>query len=143
MTNLRIVRHYRTTGRLLTGLLALGFASSACAWQSTPPPPIKPAKPVVISPRPDLRFQQVVQQQKARDQQQQSQLEQQLHNDVANNSRRPTATDAQVKQQRDQTTLERDQVQQQDLMNQYRQMQPLPRVVPKKLPPPDSQTGKR
>lgn len=146
MTKSRIARHHRTIGRVLPGLLALVFAGSAGAWQTTPSPPIKPVQPIVIQPSADLRFQQVVQQQKVRDQLQQSQVEQQLHRDVANNARRPTATDPKLQQQQDQAAqaqLERDRARQQDLLDHYRQTPVLPRVIPKDLPEPDQDIDNR
>lgn len=131
-------------GCLLTGLLAFVFAGSVCAWQSTPPT-IQPAQPIAIAPPPEVRFQQVVQQQKARDQLQQSLLEQQLHRDVSTNARRPTtaAAKAQQQAQAQQAPLERNPVRQQDLIDHYRQTPVLPRVVPKDLPPPGQDNSKR
>ncbi|MEP7186909.1 MAG: hypothetical protein ABI767_13840 [Rhodanobacter sp.] len=149
MTNSRIVRRRRTTNGFFVGLLVLAFAGSASAWQSTPPPPppppIKPAKPVLVLPPSNLRFQQVVQQQKVRDQLQQSQLEQQLHRGVASNARLPAATYPNLQQddQAEQAQLERDRARQQDLLDQYRQTPVLPRVVPKDLPKPDQDSGDR
>jgi hypothetical protein len=144
MTNSLTARHYRTIGRLLAGLLAIVLAGSACAWQATPPP-IKPAKPILIAPPPEVRFQQVVQQQKALDQLQQSQLEQQLHRDVSTNAQRPTSAAAKAQQhgQAEQAQLERDRARQQDLMDQYRLTPVLPRVVPKDLPAPDQDNSNR
>ncbi len=145
MTNSRIVRHRRSTYGLLAGLLVLVSVGSARAWQSTSPPPIKPARPVVILPASELRFQQVVQQQQVRDQLQQNQLEQQLHRGVANNARIPAATDPNLQQndQADQARLERDRARQQDLLDLYRKTPVLPRVVPKALPKPAPNSGDR
>lgn len=97
------------------------------AQQSPPPKAIKPAQPVVLSPPPDVRFRQAVQQQQARDRLQQSQLEQQLHHGVSANARRPVSADPKARQQQDRAR-------QQDLLNAYRQTPVLPRVVPKDLP---------
>lgn len=140
MTISRSVGNQRTSCALLIGLAGTVVFGSASAWQSTSPPP-QPVRPVVISPPPAIRFQQVVQQQQARDRLQQSQLEQQLHQGVSRNADRSSATDPKAQQRRDQAAqaqLERDRARQRDLLDHYRQAPVLPRVVPKDLPAPDA-----
>jgi len=114
------------TRALLTGALALAPLGAACAWQAATPPS-------------NLQYQQTVQQQQTRDQLQKSQLSQQLHQDVADNARRPTANNARAQQQLDaaeRAQRARDRANQQDLLDRDRAATALPRVVPKDLPAP-------
>jgi hypothetical protein len=86
-----------------------------------------------------LQFQQTAQQQQTRDQLQKSQLEQQLHQGVADNAKRPTASDPRSQQQlndADRVQRDRDRANQQDLLDRERDAPALPRVVPKDLPAP-------
>jgi ABC-type sugar transport system substrate-binding protein len=140
MTVSRAISNPRTTSTLLLGLAGVALLGPAVAQQATPPL-ARQAAPVVVVPLPDFGFRQAVQQQQARDQLQQSQLEQQLRQGVSKNASRPTAADPKVQQQLDQAAqaqLNRDHASQQNLLNQYHQTPELPRVVPKPLPPPDA-----
>lgn len=129
---------------LLIGLLALAPIGLACAWQATTPPANAPAPPaVIVLPSPSVQFQQTVQQQQVRDQLQKSQLEQQLHQDVSDNAKRPHAGDPQLQQQLDQANRarqDRERAHQQDVLDRY-QNAPLPRVVPTARPAPARSSG--
>lgn len=133
MTNTRLDRYSRTTRLLMAGLVALVPLGTAAAWQSTAQPVIRPVSPSV-------RFQQAAQQQKTRDDLQQSQLQQQLRNAVQDTAKRPSANDPRALEQLDkaqQAQRDRDRAAQQDLLDRQRDqqnVQPLPRVVPKALP---------
>lgn len=112
------------------GLLALALPGMAGAWQATPPPVIRPVPASV-------QYQQTMQQQQTRDQLQKSQLEQQLHQSVSDNAKRPSANDARVQRQldqADQAQRDRDRAYQQDLLDRERAAADLPRVVPQALP---------
>lgn len=118
---------------LLIGALALAPFGAACAWQSATQPASRAAQSS------SLQFQQSAQQQQTRDQLQKSQLEQQLHQGVADNARRPTASDPRSQQQlddADRAQRERERANQQDLLDRERDTSTLPRVVPKDLPAP-------
>ncbi len=133
MTITRIVMHYPMMRTLLTGALALAPLGVVCAWQSGTQPAIKPVQSS------SLQFQQNAQQQQTRDQLQKSQLEQQLHQGVADNAKRPTASDPRSQQQlndADRAQRDRDRANQQDLLDRERDTPALPRVVPKDLPAP-------
>ena len=87
MTISCFLRHTLAMHRWLLGIaVALLPFGNAFAWQSTRQPPV----PVVIAPPPAVQFQQTVQQQQVRDQLQKSQLQQQLHQGVTDNAKRPT-----------------------------------------------------
>lgn len=112
------------------------FFSAPLMAQQARQPANQPVTPVVVAAPPDYRFQQAVQQQKARDQVQQSQLEQQLHQGVSDNARRPVVVAPTLPQQPVQTPrLNGDSSSQQNLSNAYRQTPALPRVIPKPLQP--------
>jgi hypothetical protein len=118
---------------LLLGALALAPLGAACAWQSAKQPTSW------VAQSPSVQFQQTVQQQQTRDQLQKSQLQQQLHQGVADKAKRPTASDPRSQQQLDHAARaqsERDRAAQQDLLNRQRDASTLPRVVPKALPSP-------
>ncbi|WP_426689736.1 hypothetical protein [Rhodanobacter ginsengiterrae] len=130
MTKTRTVWHYPVKRLLLAGSFVLAPLGTAAAWQSTTQPAIRPVPPSV-------QFQQAAQQQKVRDDLQQSQLQQQLHNAVSETAKRPSANDTRSQDQLDkarQAQRERDRAAQQDLLDRERDAQPLPRVVPKALP---------
>ena len=120
--------------RWLPGIaVALLPFGSVCAWQSTRPPPT----PVLISPPPSVQFQQTVQQQQVRDQLQKSQLQQQLHQGVTDNAKRPGTRDTRSQQQFDQTDQaqrERYRANQQDLLDRQPDASTLPRVIPQSRP---------
>ena len=131
MTITRVVLHYRMMRILSTGILALAPLGVVCAWQSSTQPAIKPVQSS------SLQFQQAAQQQQTRDQLQKSQLEQELHQGVANNAKRPTASDPRSQQQlddADRAQRARDRANQQDLLDRQRDAPALPRVVPKDMP---------
>lgn len=133
MTITRVVFHNSMMYTLLIGALALAPLGVACAWQSNTQPAIKPVQSS------SLQFQQTAQQQQTRDQLQKSQLEQQLHQGVADNAKRPTASDPRSQQQlndADRVQRDRDRANQQDLLDRERDAPALPRVVPKELPAP-------
>lgn len=138
MTITRVVSHYPMMHMLLIGVLALTPLGVARAWQSNTQPAIQPVQSS------SLQFQQAAQQQQTRDQLQKSQLEQQLHQSVADNAKRPTASDPRTQQQLDEADRaqrERDRAYQQDLLNRERDSSTLPRVVPKDLPAPTHSGG--
>ena len=131
MTKTRTVWHNPLTRLLLTAAMAFVPLGTVAAWQSTTQPVIRPVPPSV-------QFQQQAQQQKARDDLQQSQQQQQLHQGVSDTAKRPAANDQRTQQQLDsaqQAQRERDRAAQQDLLNRAQDTQPLPRVVPKAMPP--------
>ncbi|MEO8777240.1 MAG: hypothetical protein ABI389_01055 [Rhodanobacter sp.] len=90
-----------------------------------------------MAPPPAAQFQQVVQQQQVRDQLQKSQLEQQLHQSVADNAKRPSANDPTMQRQldqADQAQRDRERAAQQDTVDRYRDQSALPRVIPQGAP---------
>jgi len=126
MSITRVVFHNSMMHTLLVGALALAPLGVACAWQSN-------------TQASSLQFQQAAQQQQTRDQLQKSQLEQQLHQGVADNAKRPTANNPRSQQQIDdaeRAQRARDHADQQDLLDRQRDAPLLPRVVPKDLPAP-------
>ncbi|HWU74885.1 MAG TPA: hypothetical protein VN043_00135 [Rhodanobacter sp.] len=84
---------------LLVVVLVFAPLASASAWQAQPP---RASRPTLIAPPPGVQFQQTVQQQQTRDQLQNSQLQQQLHQHVADTAKRPSANNPQLQQQLDQ-----------------------------------------
>jgi len=128
------LRHTLAMHRWLLGIaVALLPLGNAFAWQSARQPPV----PVVIAPPPAVQFQQTVQQQQVRDQLQKSQLQQQLHQGVTDNAKRPTTRDTRSQQQLDQADLaqrQRDRANQQDLLDRQRDASTLPRVIPQGRP---------
>ncbi len=137
MTITRFALPHSMMRALLLGALALAPLGTACAWQSA-------RQPTSWAPSPSVQFQQTAQQQQTRDQLQKSQLQQQLHQGVADNAKRPTASDPRNQQQLDQAARaqgERDHAAQQDLLNRQRDASTLPRVVPKDLPSPSRSGG--
>lgn len=127
----RLVLLHHTFRSLLIGALALAPVGFASAWQSS-------ARPQVVAPPPNAPFQQAARQQQLSDQLQTSQLEQQLHQSVADQAKRPGANDPALQrqlEQADQAQRDRDQPAQQDLVNRYRnQAASLPRVIPRDAP---------
>jgi hypothetical protein len=125
----------------LTGIAAVLLPfGSACAWQSAPRRPT----PVLISPPPAVQFQQTVQQQQVRDQLQKSQLQQQLHQGVTDNAKRPSTRDPRSQRQLDQADRaqrQRDRANQQDLLDRERDASRLPRVIPQSRPAPAHSGG--
>jgi hypothetical protein len=127
MTITRIASHLPGMHALLIGVLALAPLGVAGAWQSNSQP---------LSSR---QFQQNAQQQQTRDQLQKSQLEQQLHQGVVDNAKRPTANNPSIQRQldaADRAQRQRDRAAQQDLLDRERDAPRLPRVVPKDSPAP-------
>ncbi|MFI4959761.1 MAG: hypothetical protein ACHP7C_11480 [Lysobacterales bacterium] len=124
MTITRVVLHYSKMRALLTGVLALAPLGVACAWQST-------------TQSSSAQFQQTTQQQQTRDQLQKSQLEQQLHQGVSDNAKRPLANNPEAQQQIDQADRaqqDRDRANQQALLDRQQNNAELPRVVPQSFP---------
>lgn len=122
---------------IVVALLPFG---NAFAWQSTPRPPV----PVVIAPPPAVQFQQTVQQQQVRDHLQKSQLQQQLHQGVTDNARRPNTRDTRSQQELDQADRaqrQRDRANQHDLLDRQRDASTLPRVIPQSRPAEASSGG--
>lgn len=70
--------------------------AASAAGSSLAPQTIRPVS------SPSVQFRQTVQAQQARDQLQKSQLQQQLHQDVTDNARRPGTNDQRARQQQDQ-----------------------------------------
>jgi DNA gyrase/topoisomerase IV subunit B len=137
MTITRDVQHYPVMRKLLlcTAIVSIPFGS-ACAWQSGTTPSQRPTT-VVIAPPPSVQYQQTVQQQQTRDQLQKSQLEQQLHQGVSDNAKRPSANDPRSQQQldqADQAQQDRDRASQQALLERQQHATELPRVIPRSLP---------
>ena len=130
----RILSSRRMIQPFLIGVLAFAPLGFAYAWQSN----VQPAtRPQYIAPPPNVQFQQVVQQQQVRDQLQKSQLEQQLHQSVSDNAKRPNANDPHMLQQldqADQARRDRDRAAQQDAVDRYRDQATLPRVIPQSTP---------
>ena len=131
----RIVLFHRTLRSLLIGAVVLTPVGFAAAWQSTTPPSTQSP---VVQPSPDAQFQQAARQQQVSDQLQKSQLEQQLHQSVADQARRPGAKDPALQRQlnqADQAQRDRDRAAQQDRVERYRnQAAALPRVIPQDAP---------
>lgn len=135
MTVTRTLHGHPIRHTLLVGLLALLPLAGAVAWQSAPQPVIKPV-PVLIAPAPGASFQQTVQQQ-VRDELQKSQLQQQLHQSVSDNAKRPGAKHPHLQRQLDQADraqADRDRADQQARLERYRNRAALPRVIPQGLP---------
>lgn len=144
MTWLRTRLNARTRWLVGIGLaLSLGLASAAPQQspqrRATPPIP-KAAPPLRIAPvppRPNLQFQQAVQQQQLRKELQQSQVQGQLQQSVSNVARQPYANNPAVGQQFDQADRARqdlDRARQQSLIDRYWGM-PLPPPRPGKPAP--------
>jgi hypothetical protein len=136
MTIKRKLHRNSIPSMLLTVALALLPVSGACAWQSAPQPVIKPV-PVVVAPAPGVQFQQTVQQQQVRDELQKSQLEQQLHQSVSDNAKRPGANHRRLQRQlgaADRAQADRERAAQQARLDRYRNQAALPRVIPQSLP---------
>lgn len=134
MTISRLARHV-PAGLLVA--LVLGLPGIAAAWQSDTRPLIRPAPPGV-------QFQQAAQQQEARDQLQQGLLEQQLHQGVSDNAKRPSAGNPRQQrqlEQADQAQRDRDRARLQDLLDRERDAPTPPRVVPQTSPVPKQDGG--
>lgn len=125
---------------LLIGALTLAPVGFAGAWQSVAPPPPPPPRLVVpiVVPPPDLQFRQAVQQQQVTDQLQKSRLQQQLHQSVSDQAKRPGAKEASLQRQlnqADQARRDRDRAAQQDIVDRNRdRAASLPRVIPQGQP---------
>lgn len=118
MTITRAIPHVPAlTALVLAGVLLWTPFSTANAWQ---PQATYEPRPAVSAPPPGVQFQQVVQQQQTRDQLQKSQLQQQLHQNVADMAKRPGANDPQLQQQLNQA--DRDQ-RNRDSASQHAQLQ--------------------
>ncbi len=131
-----VCRHFFLAIALV--LLPIGMAS---AWQAAPPPPppIKPVQPVLIATPPSVLYRQTVQQQQVRDQLQKGQLQQQLHQDVSDRAKLPTAGNAAMQQQleqADRAQRDRERANQQAVLDRYPVAPVLPRVVPQARPEP-------
>ncbi|MEO6801195.1 MAG: hypothetical protein ABI178_14750 [Rhodanobacter sp.] len=126
---------FRMLQPLLISVLVLAPGGLAWAWQSVAPPP---ARPRLVVPPPDAQFQQAARQQQVTTQLQKSQLEQQLHQSVADQAKLPGASDPALQRQldqADQAQRDRDRAAQQDLVDRYRnQAATLPRVIPQDAP---------
>lgn len=124
MTVACVVQHVPVTRTLLlSGILALVPFGAVCAAQS--------GSAVAA------QFQQTVQQQQARDQLQKSQQQQQLHQEVSDNAKRPLANNPQAQQQIDQADRaqhDRDRANQRALLDRLQNAAELPRVVPQPAP---------
>lgn len=110
MTITRVVSHSFEIRALLIGVLALAPFGAACAWQSA-------------TQSSGQQFQQAAQQQQTRDQLQKSQMEQQLHQSVSDNAKRPTAGNPRTQQQlddADRAQRDRDRANLQDLIDRER-----------------------
>lgn len=138
MTITRLAKHFPLLRTLLVGVLTLVPLGAACAWQQSN------TQPVIRPVPPSVRFQQEAQQQQVRDELQKSQLQQQLHQSVSDNAKRPAANDARALRQldqADQAQRDRDRAHQQDLLDRERAAADLPRVVPQALPAPKQNGG--
>ncbi|MEO6926380.1 MAG: hypothetical protein ABI129_06885, partial [Rhodanobacter sp.] len=86
----------------------------------------------------NTQFQQAARQQQVIDQLQKSQLQQQLHQSVADNAKRPNADNPQMLRQldhADRAQRDRDRAAQQDVVDRYRdRAASLPRVIPEDAP---------
>ncbi|MBB6244234.1 hypothetical protein [Rhodanobacter sp. MP1X3] len=113
--------------RLLTLLVV---APIGIAVAATPPakPPAKPAPPasvpriVIVQPSANAQFQQAMRQAQLRGQLQQAQVEQQNHQAVRDNSRRPYDNNSQMQQQMDQADAAQqrtDRARQQSIIDRY------------------------
>lgn len=126
----------RTLATVAVLLLAAAPLGVACAGQ--------PAPQRVHVPPPSVQFQQTVQQQHVRDQLQKSQLQQQLHQSVADNAKRPGTKDAQLQRQldlADQARRDRDRAALKDLLDRQQAQAALPRVIPQQNAPASSRSG--
>lgn len=113
-------------------ILVLVLPAAAVAGQLA----TAPAAPRAQAPSPSESFRHSVRQQQLRDQVQKREVQQQLHQRVADNARLPGARDAQLQQQldlADQARRDRDRAALQDLLDRQ-QGQPLPRVIPQDAP---------
>ena len=129
MTNTRVDSFRRVLVPMLGGAIMLASSGSALAWQTKPQ--------LVVPPPSNTQFQQTVQQQQVRDQLQNSQLQQQLHQSVSDMAKRPASSDTNLQKQlrqADQAQAQRDRAAQQDQVDRYQSQATLPRVVPQPLP---------
>lgn len=128
-------------------LLSFGSAQAQQAIRKPSPPPA--ARPVIAPtpPRPNLQFQQAVQQQQLRSQLQKSQLQGQLQQSVSDVAKTPYSPTSSMYRQIDQADRARqdgDRARQQNLVDRYWGVPvPPPRVVPRKSsnPPPPARNG--
>jgi hypothetical protein len=111
---------YRGNSSVRHVLLACALAGVPIGVACAVPPPVLPAPQVLVAlPPPGAAFQQTVQQQ--------------LHQDVSNISKRPFAGNPQTLQQIDQASQmqqQRDRASQQDLLDSYRAAAALPQGAP-------------
>ncbi len=125
-----VIRHYRSSRRLLPCVLALLLPISVQAGQTTPPVAPRPAPMVLVPPPPAVQFQQTAQQQQLRDRLQKDQLRQQLQQSVSDNAKRPLPADSPNRQQLDQADAarrDRNRAAQQDLLEHIQRADvPLP-----------------
>jgi hypothetical protein len=113
-------------------LLALGFSAAAGAGQVTPPIPVR-----VYAPVPNDAFRHAVRQQQLLDQVRQSELRQQLQQNVSDNAKRPGAKNELLQRQlelADQARRERDRAALRDLLDRQQAQSVLPRVIPADVP---------
>lgn len=136
MTITRTAPHFlRVHALLVLGALLFVLPAIASAWQTR----AQPAQPVIRPVPSSVRFQQAAQQQHATDQLQKSQLQQQLHQSVSDNAKRPTVKDVRTQRQldaADSVQRDRDRARQRDLLDRERDSSNLPRVIPKAMPAP-------
>ncbi len=114
---------------LLAAVLLTAPLGAARAWQTQPA---------------SDRFQQTVQQQQTRDQLQNSQLQQQLHQNVADTAKLPNANNPGMQQQLNQAEraqADRDRAAQQAQLDRARDQAALPRVIPQSQPAPPRSGG--
>ncbi len=113
----------------LAGVLLAAPVGAARAWQSQTA---------------SERFQQTVQQQQTRDQLQNSQLQQQLHQNVADTAKLPSANNPGMQQQLDlaeRAQADRDRAAQQAELDRARNQAALPRLIPQNQPAPARSGG--
>jgi hypothetical protein len=133
--------------RLLTLLVVAPIGIAVAAT-----PPAKPAPPapvpriVVVQPSANAQFQQAMRQAQLRGQLQQAKVEQQNHQAVRDNSRRPYDNNPQMQQQMDQADAAQqrtDRARQQSIIDRYTTTPPLSGrlVVPVNSPPPKPTSG--
>ncbi|WEN14049.1 hypothetical protein PY254_12470 [Rhodanobacter sp. AS-Z3] len=125
MTKARFVRSVSLQRGLLAGVIAFAPMGTAAAWQAAMQSATRP-------PASSASFQQDTQQQKVRDDLHKSQLEQQLHQSVSDNAKRPSANDPRSRAQLDsaeQAQHDRDRAAMQALVNRERDTPASPSVT--------------
>jgi hypothetical protein len=132
-----LVRWLAGLGLALSLSLALAAPQQSAQRKPTTPPVPKTAPPLRVAPippRPNLQFQQQVQQQQLRKEFQQSQIRGQLQQSVSNVARQPYANNPSAGQQfdrADDARRDRDRAQQQSLIDRYWGVPVPPRVQPR------------